>query len=142
MKWRVKESDCNRKSLELAEDADEVLSLHWKKLRKSNLALAICVSKNHLSHRDDSLATEEHMLCAAETNTFSTKLYCMMCICWCIGICAYAHCLELAYISHELAVVLVKHRLALVHRALENLHDLRWLYRNLLCVYSTCESID
>src|SRR5574344_1519028 len=120
-RW-IQESDDYRKTVHCLQDTFEVASLHWKKFCKCSFPCPCVVCKNHLSHGDDSVSAKEHMLCSAETDTFSSNHDCISGILRSIGICSYAHSLNLIYIFHELLVILIERGFALSHCAFKNLH--------------------
>ena len=140
-RW-IQESDDYRKTVHCLEDTFEVASLHWKKFCKCSFPCPCVVCKNHLSHGDDSVAAEEHVLSSAETDTFCTKHDCISCILWSICVGPDAHGLDLVNVVHELLVVLIEHGFGLSHCSFKNLHDFTWLYSNLLGIDVTCEAVN
>ena len=63
---RIEEPDRRRMSLQRAEDACEILPLIRQQLGESRLPLLERLGENHLAHRVDAVALEEHVLGPAE----------------------------------------------------------------------------
>ncbi len=56
------------------EDAGEVVALHRQQLRQRLLAAGRVVRQDHLAHRRDALAAEEHVLGAAQADALGAEL--------------------------------------------------------------------
>ena len=74
MQRRVEEADSGGSALEGFKYADEVLALQRQELLESLFAAGFVVGKDHLSHRDDTVAFEEHVFCAAQADAFGAEL--------------------------------------------------------------------
>ena len=66
---RIEEADRRRIALERAEDSREVLALIRKQLRQRRLPRLERLGEDHLAHRVDAVALEEHVLGAAQADT-------------------------------------------------------------------------
>jgi DNA-binding MarR family transcriptional regulator len=65
---RVEEADRRRIALQRAEDAGEVLALIRQQLGQRAFPLLERLGEDHLAHRVDAVALEEHVLGAAEAD--------------------------------------------------------------------------
>ena len=65
---RIEEADGGREALERLEDAGEVLALIGQQLGQRGLAVVDVVGEDHLAHRVDAVAFEEHVLGAGEAD--------------------------------------------------------------------------
>jgi len=88
MQWWVEQTDCHAETVHSLEDSLEVGTLDRQQFVKSCTASFLCVGKNHLAHCLDTVALEEHMLCAAKTDTFGSEFAGYESIAWRVGICA------------------------------------------------------
>ena len=94
-------------SLESLIESFEVGLLHREDNLECSLTLLNCVGADHLTECFDSAFTEEHVLCTAETDTFSTELTSLLSIVRCISVCTYFESLELVSPLHDAAEVTV-----------------------------------
>ncbi len=127
MERRVKQTNVNRTAVHCLEDAVEVSLLVRKQLSKSLLASFSILSKNHFAHCNNLLCLEEHVLCTAKTDTYSTEVACNLCIVWCISVCT----------NNELCIFLAKS-----HQVGEVARNLSCLCLNLSFVNLTCCTVD
>ena len=70
---RIEEADGRRIALERTEDAREVLALIRQELGERRLSRLERLGEDHLAHRVDAVAFEEHVLRAAETDADGAK---------------------------------------------------------------------
>ena len=71
---RIEGADRHRTLAHHAEDADEVVALHRQELGERLLAVGDGVREDHLAHRRDAVAAEEHVLRAAEADALRAEL--------------------------------------------------------------------
>ena len=76
-------------SVHSLEDAVEVGLLVWEELGEGFLASLDCVGEYHLTHGDDLLVVEEHVLCTCESDTLGSEGACYLCVVWCVGVGAH-----------------------------------------------------
>src|SRR6056297_2263353 len=74
MQRRIEQPNGDRIALHRLKDFDEILSLERKQIHQRIAALLLAFRHNHTTHRRNSLVPKEHMLGAAETDTFGAKL--------------------------------------------------------------------
>ena len=114
-----------------AEEADEVLALHREDLVERALAVLGLVREDHLAHRRDALAAEEHVLRAAEADAFGAERDRVRGLVGLVGVGAHLQPPRLVGPLHERRVALVDLALLRVERAVEeDLQDLRRLRRD------------
>ena len=73
MQRRVEQADGDRKPGHDLEQFGEVLALHRQELGERGAASLLGVGEDHLAHRDDPLAVEEHVLGAAEADALGAE---------------------------------------------------------------------
>ena len=73
MQRRVERADGHRALAHHAEDAREVVALHRQQLGERLLAVLDGVGEDHLAHRGDAVAAEEHVLGAAEADALGAE---------------------------------------------------------------------
>ena len=103
-RW-IEQTNINVATIHSLKDTIEVGLLIWKKLCKSLLATLYRVSQDHLTHCNNLLVIEEHMLCTCQTNTLSTECTSYLSIVWSICICANLHLCILVAKIHKLLEV-------------------------------------
>ena len=103
MKRWVKETNCNRITFKSLIESLEVALLIWENLLESCFSLFNCIGANHLTECSNSVFLEEHMLCTAKTDTFSTKLTSLLSVSRCISICSNLKSSVLISPSHNSA---------------------------------------
>ena len=87
------------------EDSIEVSLLIWEELGKSLLTTLYRVCQNHLTHGNDLLIIEEHVLCTCQTDTLGTECTGYLSIVWSIRIGTDFHlCIFVAEIHQLLEV--------------------------------------
>ncbi len=74
-----------------AEDAGEVVALHRQELGQRRLARRGVVGEDHLAHRHDALALEEHVLRAAEADALGAEGDRVAALVGLVGVRAHAH---------------------------------------------------
>src|SRR6516225_1967599 len=85
MQWRIDGANRDRISIHSAEDANEVIALHGQQLLQCVAAVFLVVGENHRAHVRQSIFAEEHVLGAAQANTFRTKGTRLQCIAGNVG---------------------------------------------------------
>ena len=70
---RVKQADSNRATFHCLDDFVEIFFLQRKNGLEVFLALFCCVRNDHLLERSELGLVEEHVLCAAKTDTGGSK---------------------------------------------------------------------
>ena len=65
---RIEETDRGREALQRLEDAEEVVALIRQQLGERGFAVVEVVGEDHLAHRVDAVALEEHVLGAGEAD--------------------------------------------------------------------------
>ena len=70
---RVEQADRDRQAAHDLEQFGEVLALHREKLGERGATALLVVGENHLAHRHDPLAVEEHVLGAAKADAFGAE---------------------------------------------------------------------
>ena len=103
-RW-VEQTDVHMATVHSLEDAVEVGLLIGEELGKSLLTTLYRVSQNHLTHSNNLLVVEEHVLCTCQTDTLSTELTCNLSIVRSISIGANLHLGILVAEVHELLEV-------------------------------------
>jgi hypothetical protein len=93
-------------SFERPEDAGEVLSLVRQQLGERRLARLDRLGEDHLAHRVDTIALEEHVLGATEPDADGAEGDRIPCLLRGVGVRAHAHARRLIAPLHELLVVL------------------------------------
>ena len=73
---RVEQSDCYGQTLHCLEDSLEVFSLVGQELFECLFAFGEVACENHFADGVDSVALEEHMFCAAKSDTLRAELHC------------------------------------------------------------------
>ena len=73
MQRRVEQADRDRQPAHDLEQFGEVLALHRQKLGERGAASLLVVGEDHLAHRHDPLAVEEHVLGAAEADALGAE---------------------------------------------------------------------
>ena len=101
MKRWIKETDSNRISFQCFIKFFEVSLLFRKDLSKCSFSFFYCFRADHFTECINSVAFEEHMLCTAKSDTFSTKFAGFLSISWCISICTNFHSSVLVSPSHD-----------------------------------------
>ena len=124
-RW-VEQADVYWATIHSLEDTLEVSLLIWQQLSQSLLTSLYCISENHLTHSNNLLVLEEHVLSTCKTNTLSTESASHLCIVWSISICA----------NLKLGVLVAE-----VHQFLEVTAELSSLCRNLASINLTCRTI-
>ena len=71
---RIEQANRDRQALHRGEDAHEVFALERQQLRERGLASFVVGRKDHLAHRLNAIAFEEHVLGAAEADAFGAKV--------------------------------------------------------------------
>ncbi len=70
---RVQEADGRRAAIQGLEDADEVLALERQQLGQGLFAAGDVIGQDHLAHRDDAVAFEEHVLGAGQADALGAE---------------------------------------------------------------------
>ncbi len=91
MQWWVKQTDINMTTVHSLKDAIEVYHLIRQQLVESFLTTFYRISKNHLTHGNNLLVIEEHVLCTCQTYTLCTEGTSHLSIMWSVGIGANLH---------------------------------------------------
>ena len=73
MQRRVEQTDCHRQTFHDPEQFGEILTLHRQQLFERRLTAFDIRGHDHLAHGDDAVSIKEHVLGAAEPDTFGTK---------------------------------------------------------------------
>ncbi len=91
MQRRIQETDGNRVAFQSLVQLLEVSLLFRKDLLQCCFSLFYGLRTDHLTERINSVAFEEHMLCTAQSDTFSSQLTGFLRVCRCIRIGTYLH---------------------------------------------------
>jgi hypothetical protein len=86
MERRIEQTDVHGQTVHSLKDALEVSLLIRQQLSKRLLTSGDAVSEDHLTHSDDLLILEEHVLSTSQTDTLSTEVTSELCVAWCVGI--------------------------------------------------------
>ena len=70
---RIEQADGDRQAGHDLEQFGEVLPLHRQQLGERGAPARLVVGEDHLAHRDDALALEEHVLGAAEADALGAE---------------------------------------------------------------------
>ena len=70
----ARRADRHRQSLHDLEQGGEILTLHWQQFRERGTAAFLVVGEDHLAHRADAVLVEEHVIGAAQPDTFGAEL--------------------------------------------------------------------
>ena len=73
MQGRIKQTNCGRTTLQCFKDSGEILALKGEKLFQCRSSILFVIRQNHLAHRINPIALEEHMLRAAKTNSAGSE---------------------------------------------------------------------
>ena len=71
---RIEQPDGDRQPVHDLEQRDEIRALHGQQLRQRGAATLFVVGEDHLAHRADALALEEHVLGAAKPDALRAEL--------------------------------------------------------------------
>ncbi len=74
VQWGVEQTDCHSEAIHSLEDSFEIATLHGEKFSESSTSSFFVGCEDHFTHGFDSVAFEEHVLCAAETDALCAKL--------------------------------------------------------------------
>ena len=140
---RVEETNRRRKSLECAEDAGEVVALIRQQLGERGLPLLERFSKDHLAHRVDAIAFEEHVLGPAEADADGPECERVLRLLRRVGVGAHDHAGRLVAPLHQLLEALellgLLRRFVVVH---ERGHDFRRRGRDAAGEDLPCRAVD
>ena len=70
---RIEQPDVDREAVHRLEDCLEVRALHRQQLRERAAPSTFVARDDHLAHRVDAIALEEHVLRAAEPDAFGAE---------------------------------------------------------------------
>ena len=73
MQRRIEQADSDRQAGHDLEQLGEVLALHGQELGERRPPSLLGIGEDHLAHRDDALALEEHVLGAAEADALGAE---------------------------------------------------------------------
>ena len=73
MQRRIEQADRHRQARHDLEQFREIAALHRQQLGERGATALLVVGEDHLAHRDDAVAVEEHVLGAAEADAFGTE---------------------------------------------------------------------
>src|SRR5690606_28951721 len=73
MQRRIEQTDGDRQALHDREDLDEVLLLHRLQLFERGASPGLVLCDDHLTHGDDTVRIEEHMLRTAEADSLAAE---------------------------------------------------------------------
>ena len=122
---RIEEADRRRVALQRAEDAGEVLALVRQQLGERRLPLLHGLGEDHLAHRVDAIALEEHVLGAGEADADGAERDGVRRLLRRVGVGADAHARRVGAPLHQLLEVLellgLLRRLVAVDQAGDNL---------------------
>ena len=121
MQRRIEQADRDRQASHDLEQFDEIRALHRQQLRKRRPAALFIVGENHLAHRDDTLAFEEHVLGPTEADAFRPELHGGACIQRRFGIGADLQAAGLVSPEHEIGELTGEFRLEHGDLALKHL---------------------
>ena len=107
MQRRIEEADRGREALQRLEDAEEVFALIREELGQCGLAGLERVSEDHLAHRVNAVALEEHVLSAGETDALGSERHGLRGLLRGVGVGTHGHAGGLLAPVHQLDVVLV-----------------------------------
>ena len=99
---RIEEADRRRIALERAEDAGEVLALVRQQLGQRRLPRLERLGEDHLAHRVDAIALEEHVLGAAQADADRAERDRVLRLLGRVGVGAHAHARRLIAPLHQL----------------------------------------
>ena len=102
---RIEQADGDRQAGHDLEQPDEVLALHRQDLGQRRAPALLVVGQDHLAHRDDAVALEEHVLGAAEADALGAELARLGCVRRRLGVGADAQRAELVGPGHQLGEV-------------------------------------
>jgi hypothetical protein len=129
VQWRIEEPDSRRIAVERAEDAREVVALVWEQLRERRFPRLERLRENHLAHRVDAIAFEEHVLGTRQADASRAEGNRIARLLGRVGVGAYTHARRLVAPFHQLLKVLellgLLRRLVLVDQSRNNLRGRR-----------------
>ena len=102
---RIEQANVYGEAVHSTEDALEVFFLNGEKFGKSLLATFNVFGKNHLAHGNNLVSIEEHVLRAAETDTYSTELAGYFCVVGRVGVGAHLQAGVLGAEVHKVSEV-------------------------------------
>ena len=102
---RIEQADIHVTTVHSLKDAVEVCLLIGEELGKCLLTTLYSISQNHLTHSNDLLVVEEHVLCTCQTNTLSAECAGYLCIVRSVCIGTDFHLSVLVAEVHELLEV-------------------------------------
>ena len=73
VQWRIERTDHYRKAVHFLEQSGEIRALHGQKLRQRLAPCLLVTRQNHGLHEWDAVLGEEHVLGAAQADTFSAE---------------------------------------------------------------------
>ena len=117
----LKEKFSDRRITDTSKEG-EVSLLIWEQLSECLLTTFNGIRENHLTHSNNLLVIEEHVLCTSQTDTLCTECTSYLSIVWCVSIGTH---LKLGVFVAE------------IHELLEVARKLSSLCRNLSCVNLT-----
>ena len=103
-RW-VEQADVHVAAIHCLEDSIEVSLLIWEELGKCLLTPLYRVCQNHLTHGNDLLIIEEHVLCTCQTDTLGAECTGYLSIVWSIRIGTDFHLCILVAEIHQLLEV-------------------------------------
>ena len=121
MQRRVKQPDGHRQPLHDLEQRLEIAALHRQQFGQRRAAARLILGEDHLAHRDNPLAVEEHMLGAAEADALGAELHRLAGIQRRFGIGAHFHAPVPVSPDHQRRKFAGKLRQAHLHLAFEHL---------------------
>ena len=102
---RIQEADRRRVALERPEDAGEVLALVRQQLGERRLPLLERLGEDHLAHRVDAVALEEHVLGAGQADADGAERDRVLRLLGRVGVGADAHARRIRAPLHQLLEV-------------------------------------
>ncbi len=121
MQRGIEKTDSHSVAVHCLEDTLEVATLHREKFCKGCTTSFNVGSKDHLAYCLDTVAFEEHVLRAAETDTLSTEVTCLFCITRRIGVGTNESLCIFCCKVHDCAEIAVKFGIAGRHLTIVNL---------------------
>ena len=98
---RIEQADRDRQAAHDREQLDEVLALHRQQLGQRRAAARLVVGEDHLAHRDDAVALEEHVLGAAQADAFRAEIARGLGVERRLGVGAHLHAAHLVGPAHQ-----------------------------------------
>ena len=116
MEWRIEKADRGRSAVEGLEDAFEVVPLVGEQLGERLAAVVLVLGENHLPHRVDAVALEEHVLGPRQADALGAEGDRVTNLLRRVGIRPYAKLPVLVSELHDEVVILEDLRVGRLHR--------------------------